>query len=91
MPRSFSKLQQVAPQQAASQAAHWEERYQQLTHQFGVAQVQFQAVRTQYRAVQQECHWLQQVVCIKQQVIEELLPYYPHPLTAELLDAIELY
>jgi siroheme synthase len=78
-------------QQLDTQAAHLEERYQTLVHQFRAAQLQFQAVRTQHHAVQQECAWLQQVVCAKQRVIEHLLPYYTQPLTPELLYAIELY
>jgi hypothetical protein len=95
MPRSSLKNQQVAKrlvsQQVDTQAIQLEERYQNLAQQFRFAQLQFQAVRTQYHAVQQECEWLRKVVCTKQQVIEELLPYYPHPLTPELLNAIELY
>jgi hypothetical protein len=95
MPSLSSKVPQVSKrlsrQQSDAQAAHLEERYQHLTHQFRAAQCQYQAIRTQYHATQQECVWLQQVVCVKQRVIEQLLPYYPHPLTPELLNAIELY
>jgi hypothetical protein len=68
-----------------------EERYQHAVQQFRATQLHFQALRTQFCMVQQECSWLQQVVHTKQAVIEHLLPYYPHPLTAELIEAIELY
>jgi hypothetical protein len=48
-------------------------------------------MQAQCHRVQQECCWLQQVVWVKQHLIEQLLPYYPLPLTPELLRAIELY
>jgi len=95
MPYLPSKAQQkakrLANKQLDAQAAYLEERYQNLAHQFRTAQVQFRAVHKQYRAVRQECEWLQRVVYVKQQAIEELLPYYPHPLTPQLINAIELY
>jgi hypothetical protein len=95
MPRLSPKANQCVKRAddtppAASPAA-LEERYQHAVQQFRATQLQCQAVHTQFRMVQQECNWLQQVVHTKQRVIEHLLPYYPHPLTAELIDAIELY
>ena len=90
-PQAKRVVNRLLSQQLDAQATRLEERYQDLSQQFRAAQLQFHTVRTHYRSVQQECAWLQQVVCTKQQVIEELLPYYPHPLTPELLYAIELY
>lgn len=95
MPISPRKIQQIAKHLASheltDQAAQLEERFQNLTAEFRAAQLQFNAVHTFNRAVRKERQWLQQVVNIKQQVIEKLLPYYPHPLTPDLLYAIELY
>jgi hypothetical protein len=84
-------MNRVISQQPDPQVTQLEARYQHAVQQFRAAQLHFQAVRTQYRTVQQECNWLQQVVRTKQDVIEQLLPYYPHPLSAELINAIELY
>lgn len=95
MPLSSRRIQQaakrIACQQLETQAFDFEERLHHLSLQFRAAQLQFQAVYAQRKAVQQECLWLQHVVNTKQQVIEELLPYYPRPLTPALLYAIELY
>jgi hypothetical protein len=95
MPHSSKKVQQIAKrlasQESATEKELLEERLHHLALQFQAVQLQSRAVHTQYRAVQQECLWLQQVVNKKQEVIEELLPYYPHPLTPKLLYAIELY
>ncbi|RZJ95196.1 MAG: hypothetical protein EOO60_01150 [Hymenobacter sp.] len=74
-----------------AQVTSLETRYQELTQQFRAAQLQFQGTYTHYCALRRECDWLQQVVCRKQHVIEHLLPFYPHPLTSELITAIELY
>lgn len=54
-----------------------EARYQDLVAQYYLAQVQF-------CQSQRACTHLQTVVRIKQAVIEELLSYYPHPITPEL-------
>jgi hypothetical protein len=95
MPYSSRKVQEVAKrlasQESATEKARLAERLHHLSLQFQAVQLQSRAVHTQYRAVQRECLWLQQVVNSKQEVIEELLPYYPHPLTPKLLYAIELY
>jgi hypothetical protein len=95
MPHSSGKIQQVAKRlasrEAAAQTAQLEERFQSLALEFQAAQLRFHAAHNYSRTVRQECLWLKQVVNVKQQVIEELLPYYPHPLTPELVYAIELY
>jgi hypothetical protein len=95
MPHSSGKIQQIAKrlanQEVAAQTAQLEERFQSLAVSFRAVQLQYQAVREHHRVVHREVLWLQQVVNVKQQVIEELLPHYPHPLTPELQYAIELY
>lgn len=95
MPLSSRKKQQLTKRQASQkvtiESAQLEERYQRVVQQFQQVQLQVSAVHTQYRAVHKEAFWLHQVVNIKQDVIEQLLPYYPKPLTPELLYAIELY
>jgi hypothetical protein len=91
-PRRLSQAaKRLVSQQVDIQAAQLEERLQNIHAQFRTAQLHYQASRTQFLAMQQECVWLQKIVHVKQQVIEELLPYYPHPLTPELIYAIELY
>lgn len=95
MPHFYRNRQQLAKgqdsQNASVNSGRLEERYQLLVQQFQQVQLQVRAVQTQYRAVRKEALWLHQVVNIKQGVIEQLLPYYPEPLTPELLYAIELY
>jgi hypothetical protein len=95
MPRLSSKSPRVSTLLPAhpvdKQVTSLEARYQDLRQQFRAAQLQFQGTYTHYCALRQECDWLQQVVCRKQRVIEHLLPHYPHPLTSELIMAIELY
>ncbi len=95
MPHSYRNRQQLAKGQDSRDSpinsGQLEERYQLLVQQFRQVQLQVHAVQTQYRTVRKEALWLHQVVNIKQGVIEQLLPYYPEPLTPELLYAIELY
>lgn len=89
--RQLAKNKLLAEQQLNNLSTQFEERYQSVVQEFHAAKLRFRAVSAQYRAVQQEREWLQHVVNTKQQVIEELLPYYPHPLTPELLSGISLY
>jgi hypothetical protein len=102
MPHSSRRIQQIAErltrQKVDDKTAQFEERCQNLSQEFHAAQLKFKATQLQFKAVQaqhisvqKELVWLQQVVGVKQQVIEKLLPYYPHPLTPDLLYAIELY
>jgi hypothetical protein len=95
MVRSSRKIQprskRLDSPELDAQATQFEERFQKLAENFRAAQLRYQAAHTFYRAMNQECLWLQQVVNTKQKVIEQLLPYYPHPLTPEMLYDIELY
>jgi hypothetical protein len=91
LPRKSHHTTSSTAQPLDAQATELENRYQNLVHQFRKVQLQVYAVHTQYRAARQEHEWLRQVVNTKQQVIEHLLPYYPHPLTCDLIAAIELY
>ena len=95
MPRlPRSSKQPTAPcrsSEATPAGPYLEEHFEELTHQFNAAKLHYTAMQAQCHRVQQECCWLQQVVWVKQHLIEQLLPYYPLPLTPELLRAIELY
>nr|GFD48759.1 hypothetical protein [Tanacetum cinerariifolium] len=73
-----------ASKEYAAQKQQLENRCQNLS-------VWFQAMRGQFLAAKAERQWLEHVVQKKQQVIEVLVPYYPHPLTPDLQYAIELY
>lgn len=60
-----------------------EARHRALVAKFSAAQRAFQRS-------QQECTHLHLVVRAKQEVIEELLPYYPHPLSPTMQAKIYL-
>ncbi|MBJ6142818.1 hypothetical protein [Hymenobacter sp. BT559] len=60
-----------------------ETRYQDLI-------AKFRAAQTDFHLIQSQCAHLQFVVRMKQEVIEELLPYYPHPLTSAMQAKIYL-
>lgn len=60
-----------------------ETRYQDLV-------AKFRAAQTDFRIIQSQCAHLQFVVRMKQEVIEALLPYYPHSLTSAMQAKIYL-
>ena len=60
-----------------------EEQYQSLVARYYSAQASF-------HTTQHECQRLVTVVRTKQEVIRLLLPYYPHPITAELQRKIDM-
>jgi hypothetical protein len=62
---------------------HASSRYDDLTAKFYVA-------RANFHKSQNELHDLQEVVRIKQEVLEELLPYYPHPLSSSMQAKVDL-
>lgn len=63
--------------------AKLEAQCQSLATKYYIAQAEF-------LDAQRECRRLHTVVQAKQQVIDVLLPYYPHPLTLELRAKIDM-
>lgn len=60
-----------------------EERYLNLV-------ARFLAARGDFLNAQHECAHLHKVIRAKQEVIEEILPYYPHPISRVMQLKIEL-